>query len=288
MYHKVYAQNISPKISFSKAFILFFDTAKVIAIFRKKIQNMTRIIALVNHKGGVGKTTTTLNLGKALSLLGKKILLVDIDPQANLSQSLGFRDIENSIYDVICENKKPEIKNIASNFDLLPADLNLATAEAKLLSEQMSGYIKLKKGLNPYISDYDYVLIDCPPSLGILTINALALATDMMVVAETEFLSVTGLQTILELRDRTLETLNAHLKFTGILFTQYNRTSIGKGVIESIKQSYPNKVFNTYIRENVKISEASASRQDIFTYDDTSLAALDYKDFADEFLIKIN
>lgn len=241
-----------------------------------------RIIAIVNHKGGVGKTTTTLNLGKALSLQGKRVLLIDLDPQANLSQSVNVREPEITIYHVLCENQEPQILSIAENYFLIPADLSLATADYKLQAEQFSGYTKLRKALSKYTDDYDFILIDCPPSLGILTVNALAFASEMIIVAEPEFLSITGLQTILDLYERTLETLNPSLFFLGILFTQFNRTSVGKGIIQGIKESYADKVFETIIRENVKLSEASIAKQDIFTYDNTSLGAKDYEQLAKE------
>jgi chromosome partitioning protein len=243
-----------------------------------------KIIALVNHKGGVGKTTTTLNLGKALSLLGKKVLMIDLDPQANLSQSLGIRDAEQTVFQVLCENKEPVILSIAENYDLLPADLTLATADYKLQAEQFSGYTKLRKMLQNSVSKYDYILIDCPPSLGILTVNALAFATDMLIIAEPEYLSITGLQTILELHERTLETLNAQLNFLGIVFTQFNRTMVGKGIIQGIKENYPEKVFETVIRENVKLSEASIQKKNIFDYDTTSMGAKDYEQLAKELI----
>lgn len=241
-----------------------------------------RIIAIVNHKGGVGKTTTTLNLGKALSLQGKKVLLIDLDPQANLSQSLNVREPQDTIFNVLCDNREPVILQIAENYFLIPADLALATAEFKLQAEQFSGYTKLRKAMNSYASMYDFILIDCPPSLGILTINALAFANELIIVAEPEYLSITGLQTILDLHERTLETLNSNLAFLGILFTQYNRTSVGKGIIQGIKENYQGQVFETIIRENVKLSEASIERKDIFTYDSTSIGAKDYEQLAKE------
>lgn len=245
---------------------------------------MTRIIALVNHKGGVGKTTSTLNLGKAFSLSGQKVLIIDIDPQANLSQSVGIRDPEPSVYDALCNNQPLPIREISENFSIAPASLNLAVAEISLQSESFSGYKKLKKSLTDIQSLYDYVLIDCPPSLGILTVNAMAAASEVIIVAEAEYLSVTGLQTILNLYQKIREDLNPDLEILGFLFTQFNRTVVGKGIIKSIQDSFQNKVFQTVIRENVRISEASAHRQDIFTYDNASAGAEDYMNLCKEIM----
>lgn len=245
-----------------------------------------KIIAIVNHKGGVGKTTTTLNLGKALSLQGKRVLIIDLDPQANLSQSLGIREPEQSVYEVISENQPPTFINISKNFDLLPANLDLTLAEGQLRGEEIMGYSKLKTNLSKHAKNYDFVLIDCPPSLGILTINALIFANQMLIVAEAEFLSITGLQTILNLCDNIIENFNPSLKFEGILFTQFNREAVGKGIMETVRETFPNKVYQTVIRNNVKLKEASLNKQDIFTYDETSNGAIDYKEFANEFLQK--
>lgn len=245
---------------------------------------MTRIIAIVNHKGGVGKTTTTLNLGKALSLSGKKVLLVDMDPQANLSQSVGKGNEEESIYDVLCEDKEPNILHV-NGLDLIASNLNVAAADYKLQSEHFGGYKKLKKKLNHLKENYDYILIDCPPSLGVLTINSLAFATDLIIVTEAEYLSIQGLDTIVDLHKKTVDDeLNPTLRFLGILFAQVNRTVVNKNVVDVIRSQYKNKVFNTVIRENVRISEASINKQDIFTYDPDSMGAEDYTNFSKEIL----
>lgn len=242
-----------------------------------------RIIAIVNHKGGVGKTTTTLNLGKALSLQGKKVLLIDLDPQANLSQSVAVDESEKNIYHALCEDINLPIIEIGNGLSICPADLGLSGAEAKLQSEQVMGYFKLKNSL-PTTDTYDFILIDCPPSLGILTINALLAANEIIIVTEPQFLAVKGLQTILELIEKLKTTLTPHLRLKGILFTLYDRTVVSKSIIEQLQTQYGQLVFDSIIRQNVKLAEASALRKDIFTYQADSTGAQDYAQLAKEIL----
>lgn len=244
-----------------------------------------KTIAVVNHKGGVGKTTTTLNLGKALSLLGHKVLIVDIDPQANLSQSLKIEDPERSIYHSITERSVVPIQPISGNFHIVPASLDLSGAEVKLIAE-VNGYFRLKEGLEPVQDDYDYILIDCPPSLGILTINALIAASEVIVVIQSQYLAIKGLATVMDLIEELRKNLNNKLKVLGLLLTQINRTVVSKSIVESVQGSYQDDVFETQIRQNVALVEASTVGQDIFDYDDTSNAAQDYMNLAKEILNK--
>lgn len=248
---------------------------------------MAYIFSLVNHKGGVGKTTTTLNLGKALSLEGKKVLLVDIDPQANLSQSLGIDNPEASVYEVLCQDETPTIYQVNDSFHLLPAELSLSTAETQLMSEQVSGYFKLNNALQSISDEYDFILIDCPPSLGILTINALLASHSIMIIVEPQYLAIKGLQTIIELYTRLNKNLGKNLQLLGMLFTQFNRTVISKNIMEQVQQKYGTLTFDTVIRQSVKITEASALKQDVFTYDAESSPAEDYQNLAKELLKRI-
>jgi chromosome partitioning protein len=243
----------------------------------------TRIISLVNHKGGVGKTTTTLNLGKALSLCGKRVLLIDIDPQANLSISVNIREPKQSIYHSLCEDKKLIIQNIAPQLDLVPADLKLSEAEAKLISG-VGGYFKLKKALAPVAQNYDFVLIDCPPSLGILTMNAIIASSEVLIIVQSQFLSVEGLDTILTLLKDLGENLQLNWKITGMLLTQTNRTVVSKDITSGLRDTYAEKVLQTTIRQNVALVESSGMRQDIFTYASHSTGAEDYMNLAKEIL----
>lgn len=235
----------------------------------------TRIISLVNHKGGVGKTTTTLNVGKALALQGKKVLLIDNDPQGNLTQSVGKQEAEPTLYNALCEGVALPTIEIAPNFWLCPANLSLSLAETKLQAEQVTGYFKMKNILKT-LREYDFILIDCPPSLNILTINALLASNEMMVVLEPQYLSITGLQTILDLHERLRNELNAQIKITGFLFNRFGRTVANKSIVEQVQESYGNLVLPVVIRQNTKISEASIMQQDIFTYDSESMGAEDF------------
>jgi chromosome partitioning protein len=243
----------------------------------------TRIIAIVNHKGGVGKTTTTLNLGKALALQKKKVLIVDIDPQANLSQSVGIEDPKKSIYDALCEKAKLPVQKIEKGFDIVPASLDLSGAELKLMGD-VNGYFKFKEALEPLVSQYDYVLIDCPPSLGILTVNALIACQEVLIVVQSQYLAIKGLNTILDLVSELRKNLNPHLKVAGMILTQVNRTVVSKTIVDAVQKEHQEKVFQTVIRQNVKITEASTMSQDIFTYDAQSPAAEDYANLAKELI----
>ncbi len=244
-----------------------------------------KIISMVNHKGGVGKTTSTLNLGKALSLHGKKVLLIDIDPQANLSQSSGIEDIATSIYNAMCDSAPLPIVNIGTNLDLVPADLDLSEAELRLQAD-VNGYFILKKILKTVHTKYDYVLIDCPPSLGILTLNALIASTSVMIIVQSEYLAVKGLQTIFSLIERLKENLNADLTILGLLITQLNPTVFRKSIAKTVQDLYPKYVLQTIIHQNITLAEASSAGKDIFSYDATCIGAKDYDALAQEVLTK--
>lgn len=242
-----------------------------------------KIVSIINHKGGVGKTTSTLNLGKALSLKKKNVLVIDIDPQANLSQSLGIEEPEKSIYNTVCEDAPLPIINITKNFDLVPADLDLSEAELRLQSD-VNGYFILKKKLNEYLETYDYILIDCPPSLGILTLNALIASTHVIVVVQAEYLAVKGLQTIFNLIEKLKENLNSNLDIMGMLITQLNHTVFRKSIANTVRELYEGKVFNTTIRQNITLAEASSEGKDIFSFDEKCAGAEDYQALAKEII----
>jgi chromosome partitioning protein len=240
---------------------------------------------MVNHKGGVGKTTTTLHLGRALSLLKKKVLLIDCDPQANLSQSLKIEEPDKEIYHTLCEKEPLPILKVKENFHIVPASLDLSTAELKLMSD-LNGYFKLRDSLAEVKSKYDYILIDCPPSLGVLTINALIASSELMIIIQSQYLAIKGLQNIMDLIDELRKNLNPNLKVAGLLLTQVNRTIVSKNIVETINENYKENVFETTIRQNVALVEASTMGQDIFEYAPDSMAAEDYGNLAKELIKK--
>ncbi len=242
---------------------------------------MVKIISLVNHKGGVGKTTSALNLGKALTLLGKKVLLIDIDPQANLTLCCGIEQPATSIYEVLMEDAEIPICELTDKLHLLPSDLVLASAINKLHT-QIGGYFKLKKSIKTISKKYDFVLIDCPPSLDILTMNAFIASQNLLIVVQSHYLSTVGLQTILDTITEIKENLDIEINISGILLTQTAHTNISKAVIDTVKNIYQNKVFATHIRQSVKLVEASAEHKTIFEYDEKSSGAVDYMALAKE------
>lgn len=252
----------------------------------QSVFKMAQIVAVANHKGGVGKTTTTLNLGKALSLLGKKVLLIDIDPQANLTQAVGMDDVGVSIIGTFKEDQDLPLVQLAETFFLAPSDLDLSVVET-LLQSSVSGYFKLRNALQKVQDQFDYVLIDCPPNLNTLTINALIAANMVMVVIQSEYLAVRGLTTLQNLIEETRKNLNPSLRLAGILITQYDkRTVVKRAIAENVQATYKDLVFSTQIRYNVTLSEAALANKDIFTYSDKSNGAEDYRALAEEFLLR--
>ncbi|TAE73090.1 MAG: ParA family protein [Bacteroidetes bacterium] len=241
------------------------------------------IISIINHKGGVGKTTTTINLGKALSLENKKVLLIDLDPQANLSQCAGINNPDCNTFHVLCEDIALPIIPLDKNFDIIPADLDLSEAELRLQTD-VNGYFRLKKRLKEVQKKYDYILIDCPPSLSILPLNALIASDKVIIAVQAEFLAVKGLQTIFDLIEKLKENLNTNLSILGMLITQLNNTIFRKDVADSIRKIYGGQVFETVIKQNITLAEATASGKDIFTFDKSSQGAKDYKALAEEVL----
>lgn len=248
---------------------------------------MTKVITVINHKGGTGKTTTTINLGKALQLKNYQVLLIDFDPQANLSQSLGQFQPKYSIYASIIENKPLPVISLVENFSLIPAELNLAEAESKLLTHP-EGYYRLKSILDPIRESYDFILIDCPPSLGLLTFNACFASTDVLIPVQSQFLATQGLHTIIDLL-KTIQTgfINPNLCLLGLFLTMTERTVLSHSVAESLRDEYGEKLWQTIIRKNIALAECPAVGQDIFTYAPDSNGAKDYQSLAEELLVRL-
>jgi len=245
---------------------------------------MTRIIAMSNHKGGVGKTTSTLNIGAALTKLGQRVLLVDMDPQANLSQSMGFEDTEYSIYGALRGKHELIPYQVIENLDLIPSTLELSAVEIELSAEAGREYI-FKELLAPHLDSYDFVFIDCPPSLGLLTINALTAANEVFIPLQAHYLPLRGLTKITEVIDKIRKRLNPTLKIGGVFVTQFdNRKVLMRDVADSIKEYFNENVFKSKIRDNIALAEAPTGGVDIFRYDPKSHGAEDYMELAKEIL----
>ncbi|WP_036604983.1 ParA family protein [Paenibacillus assamensis] len=246
-----------------------------------------KIIAITNQKGGVGKTTTTVNLGAGLAILGKRVLLVDIDPQGNTTSGVGVNkaDVANCIYDVIINDIHPQeavLKTNVEGMDILPATIQLAGAEIELVPT-ISREVRLKKSLQLVSHQYDYILIDCPPSLGILTINSLTAAQSVIIPIQCEYYALEGLSQLLNTVRLVQKHLNTALQIEGVLLTMLDaRTNLGLQVIEEVKKYFQAKVYQTIIPRNVRLSEAPSHGQSIMTYDSRSKGAEVYLELAKE------
>lgn len=246
---------------------------------------MARKISIINHKGGVGKTTSTVNIGAALAKFHKKkVLLIDLDSQANLTSSLGIStDPENTnIYHALTKQDDLHIITVESRIDVIPSSILLARAEGELNNETGREYI-LKELLEDIEEAYDYILMDCPPSLGVLTINALTASTDIFIPLEPEFLSLKGLNNILQVIQVVQQRINKKTAITGVFLTRYDsRTSLHKNALEIANKHFGDKVFQTKIRRNISLAEAPSKGQHIFAYSPKSIGAEDYKNLVKE------
>lgn len=245
------------------------------------------MIALANQKGGVGKTTSSVNLSSSLAFLGKKVLLVDIDPQGNASSGVGVNkgEIELCIYDVLVDDVAIQDvlqKTDLDNLNVIPATIQLAGAEVELVPA-ISREIRLKKAIDSIRDDYDYVIIDCPPSLGLLTLNALTAADSVLIPVQCEYYALEGLSQLLNTIRIVQKHLNEDLEIEGVLLTMLDaRTNLGIQVIEEVKKYFQNKVFNTIIPRNVRLSEAPSHGKPILLYDAKSKGAEVYLELAKE------
>ena len=251
---------------------------------------MGKIIAIANQKGGVGKTTTAVNLSAALAEAGKKVLMTDLDPQGNTTSGLGGRVNErNSIYDAMMGRtslqdciQKTEIKKLC----LVGSDIRLAGAEVELVSVNEREFY-LKKLLGPVRNDYDFIFVDCPPSLSLLTLNALAAADTVLVPIQCEYYALEGVTSLMNTIQRVKRTFNPHLEIEGILLTMLDgRTNLGLQVVDQVKKHFRKSVFATMIPRNVRLGEAPSHGQPICLYDPKSTGALAYQSLAKEVLAR--
>lgn len=248
---------------------------------------MNRIIALANQKGGVGKTTSTLNIGAGLCLLKRKVLLVDLDPQANLTYSLGIKayELNKTIYDLLRgETEVEDIITKHGNYDIIPANINLSGAEIELSSVAGREFL-LKEHITSLIEKYDYILLDCPPNLGLVTLNGLTTAKEVFIPLQTEFLSLQGLSELMKTIGIVKRRLNPNLEITGVIGTLFdNRKNLNKEIIEKIREYFDGRLFKTLIRDNIALAEAPSFGKDIFEYKQNSHGAEDYMDLCKEII----
>nr|WP_180953134.1 AAA family ATPase [Eggerthella timonensis] len=244
-------------------------------------------MAIINQKGGVGKSTTAINLSAALGELGKQVLLVDLDPQGNSSSGLGIEksQVHNCVYDVLLNDVAIEdviIPDVGEGLDLVPATINLAGAEVELVSE-MARENRLKDAVGSLRGKYDYVFIDCPPSLGLLTVNALVAADKLLIPIQCEFYALEGVTKLLDSMKRVKTRLNPTLDIFGVLLTMYDgRTTLSRQVVEEVRSYFGKTVFATLIPRTVKLSEAPSFGQPITQYDPSGKGAQSYMNLAKE------
>lgn len=248
---------------------------------------MGKIIAIANQKGGVGKTTTSVNLGAGLAQVGKKVLLVDIDAQGNATTGVGIEksDLNECIYNVLVEDMDVRVviqQTATGNLDVLPATIQLAGAEIELVPT-ISREVRLQRALQPIRDEYDYIIIDCPPSLGLLTINALTAADSVIIPVQCEYYALEGLSQLLNTVRLVQKHLNKNLAIQGVLLTMLDaRTNLGLQVIDEVKKYFRDKVYRSIIPRNVRLSEAPSHGKPIMMYDAKSRGAEVYLDLAKE------
>ncbi len=252
---------------------------------------MGKVISLANQKGGVGKTTTTVNLSTILAKKGKKVLLIDADPQGNATSGLGVeKEVEFSTYDILVNDTKMQDAiqdTMIRNLKVCPSNINLAGAEVELVS-MMSREQRLKEKLEEIKDEYDYILIDCPPSLGLITLNAFTASDSVLIPVQCEYYALEGLGQLLNTINLVKKHLNKNIQIEGALLTMYDiRTNLSNQVVKEVKKYFDNKVYKTVIPRNVRLSEAPSYGMPITEYDPRSKGAKSYMKFAKEFL-KIN
>ena len=252
---------------------------------------MGRIIAITNQKGGVGKTTTAINLAASLAEANQKILLLDFDPQGNATSGFGIEldETENTIYSVLteeCSMDEAILVDVIDNLDLIPSDMNLAAADIEFVTQEDKNLI-LKNLLTPYKNKYDYIIIDCPPSLGTITVNALTAANSVIIPIQCEYYALEGLNQVLNTIDIVQQGLNTKLVVEGIVFTMYDgRNKLSQQVVETVRENYNGNIYETLIPRNVRLAEAPSHGLPITLYESSSTGADSYRKLAAEVMSK--
>jgi chromosome partitioning protein len=256
-------------------------------------RHQTVTLALANQKGGVGKTTTAVNLSAILAQRGSRILLVDIDPQGNATSSFGIdkRTLSRTVYDILVNDQPADsliISGVRENLDIIPANPSLAGAEVELVDLDERSY-RLRDALADTAPDYDLIIIDCPPSLGLLTINALSSANVVVVPIQCEYLALEGLGQLIATIDLVKRSLNPNLDVAGVLMTMYDaRTRLSAHVVEEVRRFFPQRIFTTIVPRSIRLAEAPSYGQSIGEYDAGSRGAAAYEHFADEVVSRLH
>lgn len=248
---------------------------------------MARAIAIANQKGGVGKSTTAINLSACLAELGQRVLTIDIDPQGNTTSGLGIEkeELDNTVYELLigeCDLEDCIIENAYENLSLIPSNVNLAGAEIELIGLENKEYI-LKEQIDKVRKQYDYIIIDCPPALSMLTINAMTTANTVLVPIQCEYYALEGLSQLMHTIELVQERLNPELEIEGIVFTMYDaRTNLSLQVVENVKNNLNQSIYKTIIPRNVRLAEAPSHGLPINKYDSKSAGAESYRLLAEE------
>lgn len=248
---------------------------------------MGRVIAIANQKGGVGKTTTAINLAACLAEAGKKVFTIDLDPQGNMTSGLGVdkNEVENTVYELMldeCTIKESMVDTVVEGMKIIPSNVNLAGAEIELLGINEKEYI-LKNAVDYIKEDYDFIIIDCPPSLNMLTINAMTTADSVLVPIQCEYYALEGLSQLMHTIDLVQQRLNPNLTIDGVVFTMYDvRTNLSVQVVESVKSNLDSHIYDTLIPRNIRLAEAPSHGLPINMYDSKSAGAESYRSLAKE------